>query len=319
MRVLVTGATGYLGRAIVRAVADRGDEPIVFARSASRAGLPGRAVDGDVRDRAAFESAARGADAICHSAALVSLWRRDPGEFDEINVGGLEHAIAITRALAVPRLIYTSSFLALPPRDHASPVEANDYQRTKVAAHRVAMQARDAGVPIVTLYPGVIYGPGVMSEANLVGRLLGDHRARRLPGVIGADRVWSFARVQDVADAHARAIEIGAPGSRYQLGGDNAPQIRAFEILRELEGTDLPRRLPYWLSDLAGAAEQLRARMTGRPPLLTRGAVEIFRHDWPLEHADAARDLGLRVTPLAAGIADLLREFRAPARSNGTT
>ena len=319
MRVLVTGGTGYLGRAIVRAVADGGHEPVVFARSATRAGLPGRAIDGDVRDRAAFEAAARGVDALCHSAALVSLWRRDPTEFDKINIGGLENAIAITRALKLPRLIYTSSFLALPPPDRTAPLEANDYQRTKVAAHRVAMQARDAGVPIVTLYPGVVYGPGVISEGNLVGRLLADHRARKLPGVIGADRVWSFAGVDDVAAAHVRAIESAAPGSRYQLGGDNAPQIRAFEVMRAIEGTAMPRRLPYWLSDLAGAAEELRARMTGRPPLVTRGAVEIFRHDWPLEHADAARDLSLRVTPVDTGIANLLSEFRAPAKSNVAT
>src|SRR5262249_27535126 len=209
----VTGGTGYLGRAIVLAVAERGHEPMVFARSATGAGLPGRAIDGDVRDRAAFETAARGVDAICHSAALVSLWRRDPSEFDTINVGGLENAIAITRAPKVPRLIYTSSFLALPPPDRTAPLEANDYQRTKVAAHRVAMQAREAGVPIVMLYPGVIYGPGVITEANLLGRLLADHRAGKLPGVIGADRIWSFARVSDVAAAHARAIDSAAPGS----------------------------------------------------------------------------------------------------------
>ena len=139
MRVLVTGGTGYLGRAIVRATADRGHEPVVFARHATRARLPGRAIDGDVRDRAAFEAAASGVDALCHSAALVSLWRRDPSEFDKINVGGLENAIAITRTLKLPRLIYTSSFLALPPAGRTAPLEANDYQRTKVAAHRVAM------------------------------------------------------------------------------------------------------------------------------------------------------------------------------------
>ncbi len=96
MRVLVTGGTGYLGRAIVRAVADRGHEPVVFARHATRARLPGRAIDGDVRDRAAFEAAAHGVDALCHSAALVSVWRRDAREFDQINIGGLENAIAIS-------------------------------------------------------------------------------------------------------------------------------------------------------------------------------------------------------------------------------
>ncbi len=311
MRVLVTGGTGYLGRAIVRAMAEHGHEPVVFARTATRAGLPGRAINGDVRDRAAFASAARGVDAICHAAALVKLWQRDSSEFDAVNVGGLEHALAITRELKVPRLIYTSSFLALPPRGAHDPIAANDYQRTKVAAHRVAMRARDEGAPIVTLYPGVIYGPGVMTEGNLVGRLLADHRAGKLPGIVGGERVWSFANVDDVALGHVLALESARPGARYGLGGEDAPQLRAFEVMRDILGAPLPRRLPYWLADAAGAVEELRARATGRPPLITRGAVEIFRHDWIVDSQAAGRDLGYPSTPLASGLASMFKEFEA--------
>ncbi len=312
MRVLVTGGTGYLGRAIVRALVARQHEVVVFARSATRAGLPGRAIDGDVRDHAAFETAARGVDAICHSAALVSLWRRDPREFDAINVGGLEHAIAIARALKLPRLIYTSSFLALPPHGRTSPIEANDYQRTKLAADRVAVRARETGVPIVSLYPGVIYGPGVMSEGNLLGRLLSDHTRGRLPGLVGPTRLWSFAHVDDVAAAHVRALEAPAPRGKYELGGENAPQIRPFEILRDRTRRPVPRTLPYWLAGAAGRAEELRARLTGRMPLITHGTVEIFRHDWPLEKADAMRDLEYRVTPLSDGLDATLAELARP-------
>ena len=77
MTVFITGGTGYLGRAVVRAAAARGHEPVVFGRTASSSGLPGRLVDGDVRDRAAVLEAARGSDAIIHMAALVSIWRRN--------------------------------------------------------------------------------------------------------------------------------------------------------------------------------------------------------------------------------------------------
>ena len=130
MNVLVTGGTGYLGRAVVRALAARGHELVVFARGASRSGLPGTLVDGDVRDRDALERAAAGCDAISHSAALVSIWRRRPADFDDVNVGGLRNVLAVARTRQIPRLLYTSSFVALPPRGSSAPIQANDYQRT---------------------------------------------------------------------------------------------------------------------------------------------------------------------------------------------
>jgi len=314
MRVLVTGGTGYLGRAIVHALDRRGHEPVVFARGATAAGLPGRAIDGDVRDRTSLIAAARGCEAMCHSAALVTLWRRDPSEFDRVNVGGLEHTLDAVREAGVRRLVYTSSFLARPPAGRATPIAANDYQRTKVAADAVARRAQAGGAPIVIVYPGVVYGPGVLTEGNLLGRLLADHLAGRLPGLIGAEHTWSYARVDDVAAAHVAAIEHPAPAAAYELGGENVSQMRPFEIARRLTGRALPRRLPYWLAAVVGRLEVARARLTGRMPQLTPGTVEIFRHDWPVASADAQRDLGFRVTPLEEGVAATLDALRT-ARS----
>lgn len=306
MRVLVTGGTGYLGGAIVRALARDGHDPVVFARRASAAGLPGRAVDGDIRDAAAVRRAAGGSDAICHAAALVSMWRPRPADFDEVNVGGLQSVIDAARALGTPRIVYTSSFLALPPADSPAALTANDYQRTKVRAREVALAAADAGVPLVILVPGVLYGPGAATEGNLVGRMVADHLAGRLPGLIGADRRWSYAFVEDVADAHVRALSCGETGREYLLGGDNAPQMRVFEILREMTGAALPWRLPFALASAAAAAEETRARLTRRSPRLTRGTVEILRHDWPMESARSVAELDFRIRPLAAGLRALL-------------
>lgn len=311
MNVLVTGGTGYLGGAIVRALAARGHAPVVFARSASRSGLPGRLVDGDVRDPAAVMAAARGCDAICHTAALVKVWCPRREDFDEINIGGLRNVLAAARALGTPRVVYTSSFLALPPSDRHAELAANDYQRTKLLARREALGAIDEGAPLICIYPGVVYGPGARTEGNLVGRLVADHLARRLPGLIGPEKRWSYAFVDDVAEGHVAALERGRIGGEYRLGGENAPQVRVFEIVRELTGRPLPRRIPFPIARALAIAEEARTAVTRRPPLLTRGVVSIFEREWELDSRAAADALGYRVRPLVEGVTRVVEDLRS--------
>ena len=308
MRVLVTGGTGYLGQAVVRALAAHGHHPVVFSRRAGEVDLPGEHVVGDVRDPTAVDAAIARCDVTCHMAAVVSLWQKNSAIFDEVNVGGLRHVLA-SSARHGKRVIYTSSFLALPPHGRNATISANDYQRTKVLAERDAASAADAGAAIVRLYPGVVFGPGVATEGNLVGRLVTDFLAGRLPGVIGADRIWSFSWVDYVAEAHVRAAERAAPGSTYGLGGENVPQMRVFEIAARQSSKALPRRIPYALASAIGVVEEARARLLNTMPLLTRGTVEIFRHDWPLDSNSAIRDLGYSIQPVDEGMARLLSEL----------
>lgn len=317
MKVLLTGGTGYLGSAIARALARRGHETIVFARHATAVRGPFRAVDGDVRDRETVRRAADGVDAVCHTAALVSQWRPRAADFDDVNIGALETVLDVCRVLGIPRVVYTSSFLALPPAGAVRALEANDYQRTKVRGREIARAAAARGLPVVTMVPGVVYGPGTASEGNLVSRLVADHLAGRLPGIVGGGRVWSCAHVEDVAEAHVAALERGRPGVEYLLGGENAPQVRIFEIVRDVTGARLPPRIPYTVAMAAAAVEELRTRLTGRPPRVTRGAVEIFRHDWPLDSARSVTELSYRITPLAAGIRGLLEAPGAPGALDG--
>ncbi len=306
MNVLVTGGTGYLGRAIVRALLHSGHRPIVFARHAGEVDRPATAIEGDVRDRQAVDEAVRRVDAVCHAAALVSVWRARAADFDDINVGGLELVLEACRTHRIRRMVYTSSFLALPPANRTAPLEANDYQRTKVRARAVARRAAEQGLPVTILYPGVLYGPGAATESNLIGRMIRDHLNGRLPGLVGSSRVWSYAHVDDVAAAHVRALEIGTGAGEYALGGENVSQMRVFEIVRELTGRPLPRRIPNAAATAVSLIHEARARLTGVPPVITRGVVKIFSHDWPLDSAASIDRLDYRITPLASGLRALV-------------
>ena len=134
--------------------------------------------------------------------------------------------------------------------------------------------------------------------------------AHDLSGIVGADRVWSYAYIDNVAEAHVAALVHGRPGGEYPLGGENAPQLRIFDVVRDVRGTPLPRRLPFGLAGAAGGLEELRAWMFGTTPLITRGVVEIFRHDWPLDSRRSIDELSYQVTPVVEGLRATLAALR---------
>jgi farnesol dehydrogenase len=323
MKVLLTGATGFLGRAVARRLAARGHALRVLARPTSRLeGLPEgvEVAAGDVTDALSLTSAASGCDAVLHAAALVKIWVPDPSLFEAVNVGGLENALAAARS-AGARLVYTSSFIALGPsgegaqdatRPHPGPPFRNLYERTKARADALARGAAAGGQDVVTLYPGVIYGPGEMTEGNIVARMIADHLNGRLPALIGpADRRWSYAFVEDVAEGHALALEKGLSGDRFVLGGENATLARLFDLVREITGVAPPRhRIPYGLATAIGRAQWLWAELTGHPPQLTHGEVGVFREEWACDSARAVREIGYEWRPLAEGLRDTLRWLR---------
>lgn len=315
MRVLVTGGTGYLGAAVVRTLHARGHGPVVFARHASSAGLPGVPHDGDVRDRDAVRRAADRVDAVIHLAALVSVWRPRRQDFDDVNVGGLHTVLDVARGAGIRRIVYTSSFLALPPSRGSCNPAANDYQRTKMQALRIARAGASEGLPIVIIFPGVVYGPGPRTEGNLVGRLIYDHLQGRLPGLIGADNIWSYTFVDDVAAAHVAAVEREHVRGEFMAGGENAPQMRVFEIVREITGRALPRQIPPAAATAVGAVYEGAARLFGRPPLLTRGIVNIFQCDWSMDSRRIVRELNYRITPLEKGLRTMLESAAPPLHS----
>jgi farnesol dehydrogenase len=313
VKVLVTGGAGFLGGRIVKALLAHGHDVVLMVRGGRRAGLPEEAsiVDGDIRDADLFLKAAEGCGAIIHTAAMVKIWSPRLQDFDDINIGGIRNAIAAARARQI-RLVYTSSFFAVGPTSTTPADESqnhpgdygNDYERTKALADEVARGYAREGGDIVILYPGVVYGPGELTDGNLVAKLLADQMNGRLPGIVGpGDRLWSYAFVDDVAEAHVAALEKAKRGERYLLAGANATLNEVFAIASKRAGRNLsPRRLPFGVARLVGRAMWIWADITGKMPDLTHQAVGIFEKNWAYRSDKAGRDLGYRVRPLDEGI-----------------
>jgi NAD+-dependent farnesol dehydrogenase len=326
VRVLLTGGTGFLGRRLAARLAREHDLRLLVRGAAPPAGLPAaETATGDVTDRASLAAAMAGCDAVVHAAALVKILA-PRAEFDRVNVDGFENVLAAAETASLGRILYVSSFIALGPSEHgaggeldesADPLRPgrrwiNDYERTKSLADAAARRAIAGGAPLSVVYPAVIYGPGELTEGNIVVRHLLDLAHGRLPALLGRpERRWSYAFVDDVADGVTRAL-VAPPGGRWVLGGENVTSAEFYRLAGELGGIRVPAaRMPDWLATASGAAMKLAARLSGSAPKLTPDLVEIYRHDWAYDSSRAARDLGYAPRPLADGLAatfDWLRE-----------
>jgi farnesol dehydrogenase len=285
---------------------------------------------GDVTEPASLEAAAAGCDLILHAAALVKILA--PREqFERINVGGLENVLAAAKKAGVKRTVYVSSFIALGPTENgpggvldesAEPRDRawiNDYERTKTLADRRARQAIAEGFPLDVVYPGVIYGPGELTEGNIVVRHVLDLVRGKLPALIGKPtRRWNYVFVEDVVDGVRKVIESGmtgasgGPGRRYVLGGENVLLADFYRTIGELTSAKIPGlRMPDLLAKAAGAAQKAWARMRGTTPQLTPDLVEIYRHDWAYSSARAQADLGYAPHTLREGFARTVAWLRS--------
>jgi NAD+-dependent farnesol dehydrogenase len=333
--VLLTGATGYLGSQLALEMIRRRMAFRVLLRQASRP-VPGllrsnhealdattggcQAVAGDVCDVKSLAQACRGVRQVIHTAALVKTWVRDPREFRRVNLEGLQNLCQAAADAGVSRVIYTSSFIALGPNADANAAEglthrgpySNEYEATKAQALDWLRREGFRAYPVIALLPGVIYGPGPETAGNLVGGMIKQYLAGRFPGLLGSgEQRWSFSFNEDVVAAHLAALDAGRLGEEYVLGGDNRSLNAFFLLLAELSGVRHPvRHLPFWLGKMVGALELARAKLTGRPPQLTPGVVEIFKHDWVYSSAKATAGLSYRVRPLEAGLAQTLGSNR---------
>jgi len=309
--ILLTGGTGFLGGRIGEALIAAGHRVIALVRPGSpRTPPPGCAVlPGDVIDAASVRRAAEGCDAVFHTAALVKMWMPKHSAFDEVNVEGLRNVLAS----GAPRIVYTSSFIAIGPTDGTVASEGftiadrkphNDYERTKSMALGLAREAARAGAPLVTVFPGVVYGPGTLTDGSLMTKTVRDYLAGALPGILGAgDRKISYAYIDDVVRGHLLALDKGKAGGEYILGGENRTILEVLDILQRQTGIAPPKkRIPYALAEAVGLAQRLRANLTGKDPEITDEVVRIYRREWAYDSSRAIAELGYSITPLEEGL-----------------
>jgi dihydroflavonol-4-reductase len=315
---VVTGASGFVGSAVARALVARGVHVRVLMRpTASRVNISQlhcEPVIGDMREEASIAAAMKGARWLFHVAADYRLWARDPGEIERNNLQGAKATMGAALKAGVEKVVYTSSVAALKPggdetHRHTEQSVIGAYKRSKLVAEReVERLIEKERLPAVLVAPSTPVGPRDVKPTP-TGRIIIEAATGRMPAFV--DTGLNLVHVDDVAHGHLLALDRGKIGENYILGGADVALQDMLGDIAFLSGRRAPTlKLPRApLFPLAWAAEAF-ARVTGKEPFLTADALRMSRYHMFFSSEKAKRELGFTARPYREGLRDALGWFR---------
>jgi dihydroflavonol-4-reductase len=322
-KILVTGASGFVGSAVARKLVEAGFSVRALVRGASRrahlAGLDLEYFEGDLRDRKSVERALAGMRYVFHVAADYRLWARDPSEIFASNVEGTRILMEEAIKAGVERVIYTSSVatIALRPdgtaADETTPLREDQgigaYKRSKIAAERlVETMVAERGLPAVIVNPSTPIGPCDVRPTP-TGRIIIEAAKGRIPAFV--DTGLNLVHVDDVASGHLQALRHGKIGERYILGGQDVLFSQMLSDIAGLVGRRAPRlRLPWRALIPVAYVSETVAKVTGREPFATLDGLHMAKYRMFFVSTKAEQELGYRSRTYTEGINDAVRWFR---------
>ena len=324
MKVFVTGATGFVGSHVARALAAQGAELRLLVRSSSRTenidGLSADRVVGDLRAPQSLRPGMEGCELAFHVAADYRLWTRRPEEMYRTNVEGTRGLLQAAREAGVRRVVYTSSVATMGFRSDGQPVDEDapvalaemvgHYKRSKFMAEQVAREAARAGQDVVIVNPTTPVGEQDIRPTP-TGRMVVDFLRRKFPAYV--DTVLNLVDVTEVARGHVTAAEKARPGERYILGGENLTLKQLLDRLAAITGLPSPSvRVPQ-AAALAFAVLDTAwtGILLGREPRASVDAVRMSHKKMFVSSARAERELGWRVVPVEGALRRAVEWFRA--------
>lgn len=310
MKAFVTGATGYIGQAVVRDLLAHHHAVRVLIRKTSDTryldDLTVERVYGDLRDLQSLRDGMRGCDTLFHVGAYVALWAPDPNDIIDANVVGTRNILQVATALGYQRCVYTSSIATVGPNPDGTPADeesiyrwepTDTYLLSKYMGEMEALRAAARGCPVVVVNPASCYGE-FDYRPSLPGMLVLHFLCGRMKAYI--DSTMNMIDVRDQARGHVLAAERGRIGERYLIGNENLSVRDACRLLSAITGIPAPtHRIPIHVAMLFGLIAQLRAQyITRKAPSMNYAAIKMGRFHIAYDCSKAVSELGLELHPV---------------------
>ncbi len=322
MKALVTGANGFVGSHLCRLLAAKGATVRALVRKGSdRSGLDGvplEEVTGDILDPESLAKAAEGCEQVYHLAAAVRFFTTDPDGMRRANTEGTRNVLAAAAKAGARRIVHTSTAAVLRRGPDGTPADESGvktedeavgaYEKTKLEADRLAMDAAAWGLPVVVVNLAAPVGPGD-AKPSPVGRTVLEFLRGKFPAY--TDSGLNVVDVRDAAEGHCLAAERGTPGGRYVIGAENMSLKAFLDLLGELSGVPAPTlRVPYALTLIGGLFGELTGRITGGEPLACLASVRMAKYPHYVSIDKARRELGYAPVPVRQALTEEIAWFR---------
>ena len=324
MKIFLTGATGFVGHHIAKALADQGADLRLLVRKSSKLsnleGIPGDTVVGDLAEPGSYAPALQSCDAVMHVAADYRLWIRDPDTMYRANVDGTRDLLRLAREARVRRVVYTSSVATMAFRtdgivvNEETPVSIGDmvghYKRSKFLAEQQAIAAAEDGQQVIILNPTSPIGDND-AKPTPTGRIILDFLNGKFPAYM--DTGLNLVDVAEVARTHVAALTVGQPGRRYILGGENLTLKQILDKMSAITGIPSPTtEIPFAIAATYAFFEQwITGRIRGKEPRATLEEVRMGRKKMYASSARAQQELDFRIVPVYPAMRAAIDWFRA--------
>ena len=322
MKVLVTGATGFVGGNLARKLWEQGHEVMALVRPGSiRAAMEGtgiQSVTGDILDRDSVDRAVQGCEAVFHCAAAYTFWSPDPDAIYRTNVDGTVNVLKAALQAGVSRVVYTSTVSTIGLPDWELSTEetladpnhlAGHYKKSKYQAELAALDMVSQGLPVIVVNPTTPVGPWDVKPTP-TGRMVLDFLLGRIPAYV--DTGMNLVDVEDVAEGHILAMERGQPGQRYLLGNRNVSLKEVFDMLADATGLAAPKwRAPYWLVMGAGYVDELvEGRLLKKEPRIPLEGLKVSKSPMYVSCQKAITELGQPQSSVEEALQKAINWFR---------